>query len=182
MLPIQITIRDISNSPTLKTHIEEKFAKLERFYNRIMSCHVVVEVSQKHKHQGKIYNVRIDLKVPRRELVVTKKTDQDMYVAIRDAFDAIARQLEEFARKRQGRVKTHEEIMHGCITRLVENEGYGFIEGADGNEYYFNDLNMHYPAFNKLTIGDLVAYIPQAMKSGRQAHRVVKENVSAVKE
>lgn len=175
MLPCQITIRDIPASPALETHIRKRVEKLGQFYDRISSCRVVVESPQKHKHQGKLYNARIDITVPGKEIVVTKKCDEDVYVAIRDAFAAISRQLEEHSRKRQGHVKTHSELLHGHVARIVEEEGYGFIEGMDGHEYYFSMTNVSYPSFSQLLIGDAVEYCAEQSGDGKQAHHVVRE-------
>lgn len=176
MFPVQITIRDIPVSPTLdyETHIRKKAEKLQHFYDRITSCRIVIELPQKHKHQGKLYNVRIDITVPGKEFVTTRKCNQDIYVAIRDAFHAIERQLEEHARKRHGRVKTHNHVIQGRVVRLVAKEGYGFIEGTDGNEYYFSMTNVHYPSFEQLAIGDSVEYCPEVLSDGWQAQHVVK--------
>ncbi len=176
MLPVQITIRDFDFSPALEEHIRKRAEKLTRVCNRISSCRVVIELPQKHKHQGKLYNVRIDMTLPgRKELAVTRKCDEDVYVAIRDAFDAVERQLEEHSRIRHGQVKTHNAVMHGHITRLIPEEGYGFITGVDGTEYYFSITNVHHPHFNQLAVGDAVEYIAHAVNEGWQAHHVVKE-------
>jgi ribosomal subunit interface protein len=174
-LPVQITIRDIPFSPALETLIRKRTEKLNQYYDRINSCRVVVELPQKHKHQGKIYNVRIDITVPgRKKLVATRKHDEDVYVAIRDAFDAIARQLEEHARKRHGRVKTHDDEVHGHVVRIISEEGYGFIEGLDGNEYYFSLTNVSYPSFNQLLIGDAVTFRVEMLNDGRQAQHITR--------
>lgn len=175
MLPVQVTIRDMPASPTLETNIRKRAEKLNQYYDRVMSCRVVVELQQKHKRQGKLFNVRIDVTVPGKELVVTRKMDQDVYVAIRDAFNAIIRQLEEHARKRHGRVKTHNDVQHGHIARIISNEGYGFIEGIDGNEYYFSITNVSYPNFEQLVIGDAVEYVCVPFSDGWQAHHVIRE-------
>lgn len=175
MLPVQLTVRDLPLTSAIETHIRKKAEKLQRFYNRICSCHVVIELPQKHKHQGKLYNVRIDLIVPGKELVVTHKNNEDLYVAIRDAFQAVERQLEEYSRKRHGRVKTHNDVLHGHVLRLVSAEGYGFIEGDDGNEYYFSVTNVSYPTFAQLLIGDAVEYTPESFSDGQQAHHVIRE-------
>jgi hypothetical protein len=45
--------------------------------------------------------------VPGAELVANRAQDEDVYVAIRDAFGAITRQLEDFTRRQRGDVKTH---------------------------------------------------------------------------
>lgn len=175
MLPVQITIRDIPGSPALESHIRSKTNKLKQFYDRMISCRIVVEFEQKHKHRGKLYNVRIDVGVPGKELVVTRKSNEDVYIAIRDAFSALIRQLENHSHKRHGRVKTHTDVMHGHIARLREDEGYGFIEGMDGIEYYFSVTNVRYPGFERLMIGDAVEYIPEPVNDGWQACHVVRE-------
>jgi ribosomal subunit interface protein len=175
MLPVQLTIRNMPISATIETHIRKKVNKLHQFYNRISSCRIVVEVPQKHKHQGKLYNVRIDLTVPGTEIVVTHKCNEDIYIAIRDAFNAISRKLEDHSCKRHGRVKTHHDVLHGRVLRIVPQEGYGFIEGNDGNEYYFSVTNVSYPTFDKLLIGDAVEYTGEAFGDGQQAHHVIRE-------
>ena len=174
MLPIQITSHDMPISATLEDQIHKRVKKLNQFYKRISSCRVVIDLPQKHKHQGKLFNVRIDITVPGKELVVTRKQDQDIYVAIRDAFNAISRQLEEHAHKRHGQIKTHQNVLYGRVIRKVPQEGYGFIEGDDGNEYYFSLTNVSHPTFGKLAIGDDVAYIAEPLNDGWQAHHVLR--------
>jgi ribosomal subunit interface protein len=107
-IPMQITIRDFENSEALETHIRQKAQKLDEFFNHIMSCRVVVEMPHKHHHQGKQFNVRIDIGVPGNEIVVNRDHSEDVYIALRDAFDAAKRQLEDYVRKIRGQVKTHE--------------------------------------------------------------------------
>ncbi len=107
-IPLQITIRDVEQSEALEKHIREKAKKLDEFFNHIMSCRVVVEVPHKHHQQGKQFNVRIDIGVAGGEIVVNRDHAEDVYVALRDAFDAAKRQVEEYARKLRGDVKTHE--------------------------------------------------------------------------
>jgi len=70
--PLQITIRDLASSPAIEDYIRKRVGKLELFYPRVMGCHVVVEIPHRHKHQGKHFNVRIDLKVPEAELAQRK--------------------------------------------------------------------------------------------------------------
>lgn len=107
-LPLQITIRGVEHSDALEAHIREKAGKLDEFFSHIMSCRVVVEMPHKHHQQGKNFTVRIDIGVPGNEIVVNHDHAKDVYVALRDAFDAAKRQLEDYARKIRGDVKTHE--------------------------------------------------------------------------
>jgi ribosomal subunit interface protein len=106
-VPLQVTLKDMPQSGAVESRIREKAGKLARFYDRIIGCRVVVETPQRHQHQGKLYSVRIDLTVPGAELVANRAQDEDVYVAIRDAFVAITRQLEDFARRQRGEVKSH---------------------------------------------------------------------------
>ena len=107
-LPLEISLRDIPQSDAVEARIREKAAKLERFHSRIMSCRITVESPQHRKHQGKLYSVHLDIKVPGGgELVVNRAQDEDIYVAIRDAFDAAVRQLEDHNQIRRGDVKAH---------------------------------------------------------------------------
>lgn len=111
-IPLQITFRNMDPSPAVEERIRKKAAKLERFHDRIIGCTVVVEAPHRHQHKGKLYSVRVDISVPGTDVVVdrAKPADhahEDVYVAIRDAFDAAVRRLEDQTRKMRGDVKTH---------------------------------------------------------------------------
>jgi ribosomal subunit interface protein len=170
--PLQITFRDIKHSEALETHIREKAEKLETFFEPIMSCRVVVEMPHQHKHQGKAFNVRIDIGVPGSEIVVNRDRHEDVYVALRDAFDAAKRQLEDYARRLNRETKSHPQGFTGLVARLVPEEGYGFIRRADGNELYFNIDNLVNTTFDQLREGDEVKFIEEMAAEGPQAKRV----------
>lgn len=120
--PLQITIRDVEHSEALETRIRNKAAKLEEFFDRIVSCRVVVEMPHKHHHQGKQFNVRIDIGVPGSEIVVNRDHDEDVYVALRDAFDAAKRQIEDYSRKIHGDVKKHARMNEKSADEHEEDE------------------------------------------------------------
>ena len=106
-IPLQISFHGIQHSDALYNAIREKARGLDRYYDHIMSCRVVLELAGRHQHQGKQYVARIDLKVPGSEIVVTHQHDQDVQVALRDAFDAARRRLEDYARTQRGDIKEH---------------------------------------------------------------------------
>ena len=105
--PLQISLHGIAPSNALHNAIREKAEKLDRYYDRLTSCRVVLELGARHKRQGKQFSVRIDLKVPGGEIAVTHEHDEDLQVALRDAFDAARRRLEDYARCQRGDVKRH---------------------------------------------------------------------------
>ena len=113
-LPLQISFRGMETSPALEARIREKVGKLERFHDRLMSCAVVVEARTRRQKKGKVYRVGIDLRGPGFELAVGKSgrrnpSHESVTVALRDAFAAVGRQLEDRARIARGEVKTHRE-------------------------------------------------------------------------
>jgi ribosome-associated translation inhibitor RaiA len=112
-LPLQITYRGLERSDALDARIRSKAEKLDAFHPRIMSCRVVVEEDDRHHHQGRQFAVRLDLRLPGHEIAINRDHDEDVYVALRDAFDAAGRKLEEFARLDRGDVKTHAAPQRG---------------------------------------------------------------------
>lgn len=171
-VPSQITVRNIEETEAIESRIRDKIAKLGRFYNHITFCKVVVDVPEKRKHQGKLFNVRIDIDVPGKQLVIKRDLHEDLYVAIRDAFKAAARQLEDYVRIKRGEIKLHNELQHGQIIRLFSDEGYGFIETPDGEEYYFQASNVLNSDFANLHVGDAVEFLESTGGESLQATRV----------
>lgn len=111
--PLQITFRGIGHSDAIEQRIRSKASELEHFSSEITSCHVTVDAQHKHQHKGNIYSVHVELHLPGREISVGGEKGQnhaheDVYVAVRDAFAAAVRQLEDYTRKRRGDVKHHE--------------------------------------------------------------------------
>ena len=108
----QIVFENIGTSDAVRQRILEEIAHLEQFHGRLTACRVVVSAPEKHKHKGKLYQVRIHLAVPgRAEVAVRPSTsghqwNQDPMVAIRNAFDAARRQLQDKSKKKRGDVKT----------------------------------------------------------------------------
>jgi ribosomal subunit interface protein len=172
-IPLQITFRNIAHAAPIETNINEKAAKLDRFYDRVMSCRVVVEESQRRRHQGKLYSVRIDITVPGKELAVTREENEDAYVAVRDAFDAAVRMLEEHAQRRHGDVKAHATPPTGRIIRIFPDSDYGFIKTSDDREIYFHRNSVLDDVdFKQLKFGTEVTFIEEQGKEGPQAARV----------
>ncbi len=171
-LALQVVFRDVPESDAVDAAIRKHAAKLDQYSDHIMSCRVTVGESARHKHQGKVYSVHIDAKLPGKEISSSHSHEhEDVYVAIRDSFDAVKRQLEDHVRKQRGQTKLHEPVVQGRVVRLFE-EGHGFIEDAEGNQYYFDRANLVHPSFEKLEIGAAVEFLADLAAQGRQAKRV----------
>ena len=171
-VPLQITFHDVSPSEALESHIREKARKLEQFYSGLIGCKVVVDQPGLHQHKGKPFNIRIDLTVPGGEIVVDRQKDEDVYVALRDAFGAARRKLEDYGRRQRLEIKAHEPVLSGRVARLVPEERYGFIAGIDGREFYFSAMNLANGNYDDMAEGDEVRFLEDAGKDGLQARRV----------
>lgn len=176
-IPPEISYRDFEPSEELKVRVEEEIERLERFYDRITSCRVVVEQPHRRRRSGNLFHVRIDVTVPGRELVVSRdpgddEARRDPVVAVEQAFAAIQRQLEEHAREIRGETKTHEPTPQGRVARLFPGEGYGFIETAEGRDIYFHENAVVDGSFEDLEVGSEVRFAEEQGVEGPQASTV----------
>ncbi len=171
-LPLEITIRDIENTQAIDAKIRNKAEKLQKFFNRITYCRVVVEETQKNQHQGKLFQVNIEVDVPGEVLIVNNNShrNEDLYVAIRDSFNAMKRQLGDYVQKLRGNTKAHQPPLTGVIVRLFQD--YGFIQTSEGNEYYFSESNLLGPEFSTLSIGKTVRFTENNAGDSLQAHQI----------
>ena len=173
-----IAFEGMPPSDFISTRIHDEIARLERFFGRITSCRVVVERPQHRRRHGDLYSVSVHLSLPGgREVVASRNPDadhahEDAGVAIRDAFSAARRQLQDEARKLRGKVKRHDGPPEGIVGTLVAEEDYGFLESADGREIYFHRNSVVNNGFDDLSVGDRVAFAEARGEKGPQATTV----------
>ena len=196
--PLQVKFRNMPRSKAIEDNIREKASKLESFYDRIVSCRVIVGAPHRHHRKGKAYEVRIDLAVPGGELVINRwpkrlkaaksslieqpetkliesherskhGSHADVYVAIRDAFNAVGRKLQDYTRRQRGSVKLHEIPPRARVSKLFPEEKYGFLEGR---EIYFHGNSVLQPGFDELDVGAEVYFVEEQGEKGPQASTV----------
>jgi ribosomal subunit interface protein len=158
--PLEIRFRQMEPSPAIEARIREKAALFERFSDRITGCRVTVEKAGRHHRKGGLFRVRIEIDVPGKALAVTHTGPQDhahedVYVALRDAFNAAVRRLEDHVREHGARVKAHAVPLQGTIRMVDRDGGFGFIETAQG-EVYFHRNSVVEGGFDALEPGDTV--------------------------
>jgi ribosomal subunit interface protein len=115
-LPLQITFRHMASSPAVEDNIREQVAYLEQHFDHITGCRVVIDAPPAHRNKGGPFSVHVDLTVPGREIFVNSARDDhaqhvDVYVAIRDAFDALKRQLDGHVRRQRDSAKHHDSVV-----------------------------------------------------------------------
>ena len=176
-IPLEISFHQMPRSVAIESRIREKAEKLARFCDRIIGCEVVVEAPHAHHKKGRLHHVRITLDLPGSQITVNrehhdKHSHEDLFVALRDSFDAVQRKLEDQVRRQHHQVKVHANPPQGWVSRLVPNQDYGNIETDDGRLIYFHRNSVQPPGFEALAIGSPVAFVESAGEQGPQASRV----------
>jgi ribosome-associated translation inhibitor RaiA len=170
--PLEIRFVGMEPSDVVEAAARRKADKLDRFRPDIMACRVTIELAEKHQHQGRPFAVRVDVTVPDHELSVDRVHDEDVYVALREAFDDTKRQLEDSVRRVRGQEKLHATTLRGEVVRFADEGQCGFIRTPDGDEYWFGPDNVAGVPFEHVELGAQVQFVPEVAAEGRQAKRV----------
>ena len=136
-IPLRISTRKLILSKPAIANIKSKAEKLEQIYDHIISCKVMVETPHRHKNHGSLFNVSIDISLPGAELAVKRETNEDVYVAIRDAFDVARRQLLNYNGKRKA--KTSRSLAENIYETEIKD-----IEAIEEDRYYNNSYELDY--------------------------------------
>lgn len=96
----QITIRDEEHTKYLTQLIKEKAGKLQHYSYDIIKCRIVVDANHHNQQHGNLHTVHIELIIPQDEIVVNKVANENVYVAIHEAFAAACRQLQDMHKKK----------------------------------------------------------------------------------
>ena len=177
-MSVQITFRGVERSPAIEAYVRQHATKLDTFFGRIVGCHVTLEAPHQHQQHGRQFRFLIDLTVPGAELVVGRTPDEgsrheDVYAAIDDAFDDAGRVLQDHVRRQRGDVKVHEHQRRGRVSKLFLDQGYGFLETAEGDEVYFHRNSVLHDGFRRMQLGTEVRFVEELGERGPQASTVV---------
>jgi ribosomal subunit interface protein len=179
-IPLEVTFQGFDSSDAVRAEVEKRADKLERFFKDITSCRVVLEAAHKSAHQTRHYQVHVDITVPGKEIVASsdprpdENDHDDIYIAIRDAFDAAERQLKDYAEKlRENRKQQNRaEPPRAVIAKIFENEGYGFLEAVDGREIYFHKNALLNDDLDNISVGAHVEFSEEMGEKGPKATSV----------
>ncbi len=175
--PAQIELEGVRQTPELKASIDHHFAELENHFGRLIAGRVVVKGPGDHHRTGAQYQVSIRIALPDgREVNVgrTPRQDEryaDLTFAVDNAFKRARRQLQDKARLMRGQVKQHENQPIGTVVRIDPSGEFGFLQGADGREIYFNRNSVVDDASN-IAVGMRVSYVEEIGEKGPQASTV----------
>lgn len=192
---LQITYRNMKPSTEVEKWIRAEAAKLDTLYSRVMGCRVAIEVPHRHHWKGSPYHIRIDLTVPHGEIVVKREPSlnararhlgegkikkqsevkiphKKLRQAINDAFKAAGRRLQDYARRQRGDIKSSTLLPEARVSKILPQEGYGFLASDDGREIYFHRNSVLGRAFPRLKVGTTVRFVEEPGENGPQASTV----------
>jgi len=146
----------------------------KKYCDTIIGCRVAVEAPHHHHRAGNQFRVRVELTVPGEKVVANREPDThhaytDVYVAIRDAFDTMGRQLQDGIQRRRWKVKAHEAPPHGRVIEFNPEENYGRIETPEGRLVYFHRNSVVEADFDTLKVGTEVRFDQEMGERGPQA-------------
>ncbi|HSH48462.1 MAG TPA: HPF/RaiA family ribosome-associated protein [Halomonas sp.] len=177
-IPLEVTFRDVERSEPVEAAVRERVDRLKRYFSHIIACRVTLEVPNRTpQYDVRNHRVSVEISVPGDELVVSREPNEhdnfnDIYVTIRDAFDAAEQQLESYSgRLRDTRMPT-EDAPHAVVRKMFADEGYGFLMTPDGREIYFHENSVSHPGFSKLQVGVAVRFVEAQGDEGPQASLV----------
>ena len=181
--PVEISWHNMDQMPHVAKQVGQRAARLDKFFDRITGCHVVVEASHQRHRKGNKYEVRIDLTLPGGELTVSNRPGDDeahfdVRVAVRDAFDSMERQLKRWKEQHKGRPEEHVGQPQGRIAEIDHAAGSGQIAVADGRLVYFHRNAVVSGDFDQMKVGDAVELVVDRGQDAAGAHASTVRRIS----
>jgi ribosome-associated translation inhibitor RaiA/cold shock CspA family protein len=154
-----VTFRGLEPSPAIESLIAERRGRLEKFHPGIVACDVIVEAAQKRKVHGRLFSVRVNIGLPGPDISVTRGVAQgdaqeDVRLAINQAFSAVEKKLKE-QRRTMGavEVKHHPPVLHGEVSELEPELGWGMIRTDEGRSVYFQKDSLETGSWDAVVPG-----------------------------
>jgi cold shock CspA family protein/ribosome-associated translation inhibitor RaiA len=176
---VQISFRGMAVSPSIEAQVRRRADELQQFSDRVHACRVTLKAAHRRHRHGTIYEARVELLVPGGEVVVNREpgmdhAHEDMHVAVRDAFDAARRRLQDHMRRLDGRTKPHAAPSIGRVAQVFAERDYVFVETDAGRQIYVHRNAVADGGFDRLKVGDRVRCVIDAEEGdqGPQASAV----------
>lgn len=161
-IPFEVVFRHMEPAAMVDERIRREIDRIQRYSDQLVAGRVVVEgPNAAHRHGG-LYKVNVHLRyrgAPGVDIARSGPRDhahESALVAIRDAFAAARRRLQDRSRRLHGKVKQHEVPLHGRVTQLFPEQGYGYLTASDGREVFFHRNAVLDDAFDRLAAGSEV--------------------------
>lgn len=171
-VPPVISYRNIDPSPAVSEIVGRRIAVLERIDDRITGCEVTLDAPQKRKLHGRVFRAHLNLHMPGPDVSVSREVAQgsardDLLLAVNRAFSAAEKHLKR-RKKKMGaiEVKHHPPVLHGVISLIEPELGYGYVRADDGREVYFQRDGFTTDVWDDLKTGDRLRFREEQGEKG----------------
>ena len=134
----QVVFRGIDHSEAVEEAVHKRAEKLARYSDQIQSLRVTLESPHNNHHKGKVYHVGVEAFIPNHDIVVNhdqhdKHSHEDIYIAIRDTFDAVERRIKELAEKQRRQSRHNGKLMDNAevLNDVISVEEFNSSEAAN---------------------------------------------------
>jgi ribosomal subunit interface protein len=134
----QVVFRGIDHSEAVEEAVQRRAEKLARYTDQIQSLRVTLESPHNNHHKGKVYHVGVEAFIPNHDIVVNhdqhdKHSHEDIYIAIRDTFDAVERRIKELAEKQRRQSRHNGKLMDNAevLNDVISVEEFNGSEAAN---------------------------------------------------
>ena len=134
----QVVFRGIDHSEAVEEAVQRRAEKLARYTDQIHSLRVTLESPHNNHHKGKVYHVGVEAFIPNHDIVVNhdqhdKHSHEDIYIAIRDTFDAVERRIKELAEKQRRQSRHNGKLMDNAevLNDVISVEEFNGSEAAN---------------------------------------------------
>ena len=177
--PFEIAYQDLEPSPAVERHVLRGVKRLERVAPDLMAARVTLATHSRRHETGNLYDVNLQLTLPGPDVVISRtpprrSQDDDLVVAIGEAFDKARRKLVDLQEVQRGDVKSREEMPRGEVAELFPD--YGFIRASDGRIVYFHRNSVTHDAWDQLEVGAEVRFVDEPGEKGPHATTVTVES------
>jgi len=172
-LNLKIDSRNVQMTPRWKTEIEKRVAALEPDTLRPTHTRVTLTKNPHHKKGDDNAEALVVLSLPRKHTITARKEAKTFEEAIRAAFSAAQTEMRKLQEKRSIVEEREPDLpLHGVISKLFQEKGYGFILQDGGGEVYFHRNVLNAVDFEKLEDGEEVAFDIRSSEKGLQATKI----------
>lgn len=176
-VPFEIAYENMEASPAAEVHVLRGIRRLEKVAPDLVSVRVTLARRNPRRRTGDLYDVNLHLSLPGPDVVVSRTPtphheDEDLVLAIGEAFEKARRKVVEQHAVERGDVKQHDASLKGTVSDLFPD--YGFIRGADGRIVYFHRNSVPDGEWDRFELGDRVLFADEPGEEGPHATTVTK--------
>jgi putative sigma-54 modulation protein len=109
---LDVHFHGLEKSEAVEAKVRDKVAKLQRHFDRMTACRVVLEAPNRNTAKAKVFKVKIEISVPNgKPIIIDHEREgahahEDLNLAIRDAFEVAVRRVDEVGAKIASKAKT----------------------------------------------------------------------------